>query len=150
MRENLSQLMRSWYLSHRRPAKAQVVSPEPSLFAHMKYKSGRRVRPNLIASLGGCACAFEQWVYGGRQVPSSHDMAHLFFSGAYYYYHPETNKSYEESLLDVKSYSVGSQIPYRYVQFTLAMFSYFFVFVRILISCYPKYTNASVLVNWKH
>ena len=35
--------MRLWYLSHRRPAKAQVslriraVSPDPSLFAHMKY-----------------------------------------------------------------------------------------------------------------
>ena len=32
-----------WYLSHRRPVKAQVslpirtVSPDPSLFAHMKY-----------------------------------------------------------------------------------------------------------------
>ena len=35
--------MRLWYLSHRRPAKAQAslciraVSPEHSLFAHMKY-----------------------------------------------------------------------------------------------------------------
>ena len=44
----LSQLMR-WYLSHRRPAKAQVslhmraVLPEPSLFTHMKYGSRRRV-----------------------------------------------------------------------------------------------------------
>ena len=39
---NMSQLMRLWYLSHRRTAKAQArlgiraVSPEPSLFAHMK------------------------------------------------------------------------------------------------------------------
>ena len=38
-----------WYLSHRRPAKAQAslricaVSPEPSLFAHVKYGSRRRV-----------------------------------------------------------------------------------------------------------
>ena len=37
--------MRLWYLSHRRPAKAQAslriraVSPEPSLFAHIKYGS---------------------------------------------------------------------------------------------------------------
>ena len=37
---DLSQLMRLWYLSHRRTAKAQArlriraVSPEPSLFAH--------------------------------------------------------------------------------------------------------------------
>ena len=35
--------MRLWYLSHRRPAKAQAslricaVSSEPSLFTHMKY-----------------------------------------------------------------------------------------------------------------
>ena len=41
----LSQLMRLWYLSHRRPAKAQaslrirVDLPEPSLFAHIKYGS---------------------------------------------------------------------------------------------------------------
>ena len=39
-----------WYLSHRRPAKAQAslhihaVSPEPSLFAYMKYGSRRRVQ----------------------------------------------------------------------------------------------------------
>ena len=48
-----SQFMRLWYLLHRRPAKAQVslrictVSPEPSLFAHMKYGSRRRVRPKI-------------------------------------------------------------------------------------------------------
>ena len=48
-KHNMSQLMRLWYLSHRRPAKAQAslriraVSLEPSLFAHMKYGSGRRV-----------------------------------------------------------------------------------------------------------
>ena len=41
--------MRLRYLSYRRPAKAQAslricaVSPEPSLFAHMKYGSRRRV-----------------------------------------------------------------------------------------------------------
>ena len=42
---NLSQLIRLWYISHRRSAKAQAslrirtVSPEPLLFAHMKYGS---------------------------------------------------------------------------------------------------------------
>ena len=42
---DMSQLMRLWYLSHRRPANAQVslgihaVSPEPSLFTHMNYGS---------------------------------------------------------------------------------------------------------------
>ena len=63
----LSQLMRLWYLSHRRPAKVQsslrirAVSPEPSLFAHMKYGSGRRVRPQIrhLAPLDGWTCAFE-------------------------------------------------------------------------------------------
>ena len=45
----IGQLMRLWYLSHRRTAKAQAslriraVSPEPSLSAHMKYRSRRKV-----------------------------------------------------------------------------------------------------------
>ena len=45
--------LRLWYLSLRRPAKAQAslricaVSPEPSLFAHMKYGSSRRVWPKI-------------------------------------------------------------------------------------------------------
>ena len=54
----MSQPMRLWYLSHGRPAKAQAnlriraVSPEPSLFAHMKYGSRQRVRPkNQTSSL---------------------------------------------------------------------------------------------------
>ena len=67
----LSQLMRLWYLSHRRPAKAQAslhictVSPEPSLFTYMKYGSGRRVRWNIRhpAPLDGCAGVIEEWVY---------------------------------------------------------------------------------------
>ena len=52
----LNQLMRLWYLSHRRPAKAQAslriraVSPEPSLFAHMKCGSRRKGRPNKQTS----------------------------------------------------------------------------------------------------
>ena len=39
----MSQLMRLWFLSHRWSAKAQAslriraVSPEPSLFTHLKY-----------------------------------------------------------------------------------------------------------------
>ena len=68
--------MRLCDLSHRRPAKAQAslriraLSPEPSLFANMKYGSRRRVRPNIrhLAPLDGCACAFEEWVYGGWKV----------------------------------------------------------------------------------
>ena len=65
---DMSQLMRLWYLPHRRPAKApaslriRAVSPEPSLFAHIKYGSRRRVRPKIghLAPLDGSACAFEE------------------------------------------------------------------------------------------
>ena len=47
------------------------VSPEPSLFAHMKYGSRRSVQPKIrqLVPLDSCACAFEEWVYGGRKVP---------------------------------------------------------------------------------
>ena len=55
----MSQLMKLWHLSLRRPAKAQIYEPahlrslaraaEPSLFTHMKYGSTcrHRVRPKL-------------------------------------------------------------------------------------------------------
>ena len=63
--------MRLWYLSHRWPAKAQAslqiraVSPEPSLFAHIKYGSRWSVRPKVkhLAPLESCASVFEEWVY---------------------------------------------------------------------------------------
>ena len=54
--KKMSQLMRLRHLSHRRPVKVQAslricaVSPEPSLFAHMKYESRGRVRPKKQAS----------------------------------------------------------------------------------------------------
>ena len=72
----MSQLMRLWYLSHRRPATAQAslhihtVAPEPSLFTHIKYGSGRRVRPKIrhLAPLDGWECLFEEWAYEGRKV----------------------------------------------------------------------------------
>ena len=84
----LSQLMRLWYLSHRRPAKAQAslrmcaVSPETSLFANMKYGSRRRGRPKIrhLAPLDGCACAFEEWAYGGRKIPYMHNLVRWLHS----------------------------------------------------------------------
>ena len=59
---NMSQLMRLWYLLHRRPAKTQVslrmrwVWQEPSLFTHMKNGSWQRVQPKIryLAPLDGC------------------------------------------------------------------------------------------------
>ena len=64
---NMSQLVRLWYLSHMRPAKAQAslriraVSPELSLFAHIKYGRRRRVRSQIrhLGLLDGCACALK-------------------------------------------------------------------------------------------
>ena len=74
---HLSQFTRLWYLSHRRPAKAQAslriraVSSEPSLFAHMKYGSRRRIRPNIrhLAPLDGCAWVF--WRMSLRRMKSA-------------------------------------------------------------------------------
>ena len=62
-------------VSHRRPVKAQTslricaVSPQPSLFANMKYGSRRRVQPKIrhLAPLDGWAYAFEEWVYRGTK-----------------------------------------------------------------------------------
>ena len=44
---------------------------EPSLFAYMMYGSRRRVRLKIrhLCPLHGCACVFEEWVYGGRKLP---------------------------------------------------------------------------------
>ena len=84
----MSQLMRLWYLSYRRPAKSPAsvhicaVSPEPLLFAHMRYRSRRRVRLKIrhLVPLDGCACGFEKWVYGGWKVPKSHDIEDTYHS----------------------------------------------------------------------
>ena len=54
--------------SHGRPAKAQAslriraALPQPSLFAHIKKGSRRRIRPEIrhLAPLDGCTCAFEK------------------------------------------------------------------------------------------
>ena len=81
----MSQHMTFWHLSHRRQAKAEAslriraVSPEPSLFAHMIYGSRQRVGTNIrhLAPLDGCPCAFEEWVYGGRKVPTSDELAQM-------------------------------------------------------------------------
>ena len=49
LQPKMSQLMRLWYLLHRRPAKAQVslriraVLPEPSLITHVKYRSRQKI-----------------------------------------------------------------------------------------------------------
>ena len=83
--QEMSQLMRLWYLSHRRPAKAQgslrirAASPEPLLFANMKYGNRGRIRPKIrnLAPLADCTYAFEDCIYRGWKVPQSHEMAQM-------------------------------------------------------------------------
>ena len=78
--------MKLWYLSHRWPAKAQAsmripaVSPEPSLFAHIKYGSRRRVRPKIrhLAPLDGCAWA-NVWRMSLRRTKST-----IIWHGSYW------------------------------------------------------------------
>ena len=41
-----------------------------------------------------------------------------FFSGAYYYYHTETGKNYQQTMLDVKAYVIDqAKLPVRAFQF---------------------------------
>ena len=59
----------------------------------MKYGSRQRVRTNIrhLAPLNGCACAFEEWIYGGQKVPKSHEWAHFWFHGLllFFFFVPE-------------------------------------------------------------
>ena len=71
------QRLRIITVSQKRPAKAQMslrintVLPEPTLLAHMQYGNRQKVQPEIrhLAPLDSCACAFGEWVYGGRKVP---------------------------------------------------------------------------------
>ena len=77
--------MRLWYLSHRQPAKAQVslcihaVSPEPSLFAHMKYGSRWRVPNKNQTSRPTGWLHMRIWRMSLRRTKSaiSHELAQL-------------------------------------------------------------------------
>ena len=66
--------MRLWYLSQRRPAKAQVslrireVSPEPSVFAHTKNGSRRRVQPKNQTSSPTGWLRMRLWIMSLRRT----------------------------------------------------------------------------------
>ena len=79
--------MRIWRM-HLRRTKSTIIScqdsireitPEPSLFAHMYYRTRRRFRPRIshLEPLSGCTCAFEECHYGRRKVPLSRVTAHM-------------------------------------------------------------------------
>jgi hypothetical protein len=38
----------------------------------------------------------------------------LLYSGAFYYYHTVLNKTYEDTMIDVKAYADSVGIPYRH------------------------------------
>ena len=84
---HLSQLMRLWYLSHRRTAKAQAslrihaVLPEPSLFAHMKYGNRRRVWPKHQTSSPTGWQRMHVWRMSVRRKKS----AIISWAGSFYY-----------------------------------------------------------------
>ena len=56
--------MRVWYLSHRRAAKARAFA----VSTHEVWKKTKGSAKNL-APLDGCACPFEERVYGGQKLP---------------------------------------------------------------------------------
>ena len=63
--------MRLWYILQRRPAKDQASlriradSPEPLLFAYMKYGSRRRLRPEL-RWMAAYACLKNEFMEGEK------------------------------------------------------------------------------------
>ena len=68
--------MRLWYLSHRRPAKAQAslrphnLARAFSVRTHGAWKKakGPTKKIRYLVPLDGCACAFEECIYEGRFV----------------------------------------------------------------------------------
>ena len=44
---------------------------------------------------------------------SKYDYVTCLRAGAYYYYLTEANKTYEQTMLDVKAYADQNKIPYR-------------------------------------
>ena len=86
---NLGQLMRLWYLSHRRKRKLRRACASEQTRQSLRCShtwstevdEGSDIRH--LAPLDGCACMFEEWVNGGWKVPQSHKMAHLMSSSVF-------------------------------------------------------------------
>ena len=82
--------MRLWYLSHWRPAKAQVslriraVSPVPSLFVHMKYGRRRRARPK-IRHLANWMAAHARLKNEFTEYEKYHNLMTVIIQGGWYF-----------------------------------------------------------------
>ena len=73
------------------------------------------------------------------QVAISINFPYLTFLGAFYYYHPEDNKNYEQTLPDVMDYATKQKIPYRWVNADDMM---------IIIIFYTFYKKSNFLMNY--
>ena len=76
----ISQLMRLWYLLRRRPTKAPaslcICAVCQSLrCSHTWTMEVDSPTKNQTAPLDGCACVFEDWIYGWQKVPKLHELA---------------------------------------------------------------------------
>jgi hypothetical protein len=78
----------------------------------------------IIATAGGPTAGAKRWgalLLDAAQITRPYDftlevLAYYTANGAYYYYKPETNKSFEKTLLDVLTDARARDIPYRYLQ----------------------------------
>ncbi|CAL1533037.1 unnamed protein product [Lymnaea stagnalis] len=92
---------------------------------------GFELKTFAFCSTTGIGDAFTGWGDVMRRVNNKTDdvisshkssdlsLTHLGYwtdNGAYYYYVTETNKNYQDTLLDVQHYSYQSRIPYKYFQ----------------------------------
>ena len=119
-----------------------AVSPEPSLFAHMKYGNRRRVWPKIrhLAPLDGCACTFEEWIYGGQNVIIS--WAGSFYDEwinlrSYEQQCPLQSASTETSKLVLTGDHLVS-VMFFFIQFWAQNCTYMYMTLSILFLCsYP-------------
>lgn len=49
-------------------------------------------------------------------------LSHIFYSGAYYYYLTEQNKTYSETMIDVYKYVTSIGLPVKNYQFGTLIF----------------------------
>ena len=115
----LSQLMWLWYLSHRRPAKAQTslhipaASPEPSLFTHMKYGKTKGPTKNQTSSPTGWLC-MHVWRMSLQRTKSTI----LSWDGSFYHFQSSPIDDYESDDLEAADTLVRGIFRFYYMKKT--------------------------------
>lgn len=88
--------------------------------------AGYMLETVLVPNDGGVNEAMEKWGdvllarsnkkrYAYRDDQAMRQLGYSTDNGAYYYYQTEPNKTYEQTLLDVKAYADSENLPYQYV-----------------------------------